>query len=504
MRTIIGQRGRMALTWLLLIFLITLIVRPAQAADGDLDPTFGAGGTVTTDFSSSSSDWAFALILQPDGKLVAAGRSSYNFALTRYNANGTLDTSFGSGGKVTTDFGFKDTAFALILQPDGKLVAAGTSAQFGGNSNTDRFALARYNADGSLDPSFGGGGTVTTGFEGTTLDDAFALILQPDGKLVAAGSSGLTFALARYNADGSLDPGFGSGGKVLTDVGWPNGAFALILQPDGRLVAAGIGSTGGTALVRYTANGTLDPSFGSGGTVTTDVPAYGARALILQPDGKLVAAGSLDNNFALARYNAADGSLDTSFGGGGTVMTDFGDADGAFALVLQPDGKLVAAGHTNAGGAWHFALARYNANGTLDPSFGSGGTVATVFDPSYWGEPQALVLQPDGKLVAAGYWITGRGGYDFALARYIGGGGLTTLTVTKAGTGSGTVTSSPAGINCGSTCSGSFASGTAVTLTATADAGSTFAGWSGDCNGSGQVTMNANKSCTATFTRITT
>ena len=207
---------------------------------------------------------------------------------------------------------------------------------------------------------------------------AQALLLQPDGKLVAAGSSGASphrrLALARYDRNGRLDPGFGNGGTMTTAIGKDAAAQALVLQPDGKLVAAGHGgrlNAFAFALARYDRNGRLDPSFGRGGTVTTTIgDSAGAAALVLQPDGRLVAAGSaffepdLDE-FALARYGT-NGQLDPGFGKGGTVTTAIGKDAGAAALVLQPDGKLVAAGYRGDGRNFTFALARYDASGRLD------------------------------------------------------------------------------------------------------------------------------------------
>jgi uncharacterized delta-60 repeat protein len=332
---------------------------------------------------------------------------------------GDLDRSFGRDGKVRTSFRTGATASALVLQPDGKLVAAGNSNA----GSTADFALARYHADGSLDATFGTGGIVRTPIGGVAF--AFALLLQPDGKLVAAGFQGFTstIALARYHADGSLDAGFGTGGIVLTPIGTGAGASALVLQPDGKLVAAGGALAGGPsdfALVRYHADGSLDPTFGTGGIVLTAFGSdAGASSLVLQPDGKLVAAGA---DFVLARYHA-DGSLDATFGTGGIVRTAI--SAGANALVLQPDGKLVAAG-----GFSHFALVRYHADGSLDATFGTGGIVVTAFGSH--AAATALVLQPDGKLVAGGFDIRvtvcdpfGYFGcrsfrWAFALARYQG------------------------------------------------------------------------------------
>ncbi len=413
--------------------------RVAHAAPSDLDSTFGTGGKVSTGFGGTG-DSAAALVLLPDGKMAAAGGmwsgELYDFALARFNADGSLDPTFGGGtGKVTTDIAGRDLAAALILQPDGKLVAAGVSQTGGVSAN---FALARYHPNGSLDSTFGTGGKVITDFGG--LDLATALILQPDGKLVAAGVSktgdaSFDFALARINADGSLDSTFGTGGKVITDFGGSDDwAAALVLQPDGKLVAAGFSGTDSAnfALARYHPNGSLDSTFGTGGKVITDFGGSDlANALVLQPDGKLVAAGDRVDGaethvFALARYNP-NGSLDLTFGGGtGKVITDFDGSASAGDLVVQPDGKLVAAGsYTRA----DFALVRYHPNGSLDSAFGAGGKVITdIGGPD--DSASALVLQPDGKLVAAGVSSA-----NFALARYQGDRTAATrmLTITRTG-----------------------------------------------------------------------
>jgi uncharacterized delta-60 repeat protein len=409
------------LTALLLYFAVTSLAHGATS--GDLDPTFGGTGIVTTDISGPN-DRVRALVRRPDGKLVAAGTCLFatdDFCLSRYNDDGTLDTSFGVDGKVTTDIsGFRDEANALVLQPDGKLVAAGRCGVF----PNDAFCLARYNDDGSLDTSFGVGGKVTTAISGGS-DGANALVVQSDGKLVAAGSCGADFCLARYHDDGSLDLagfGFGTGTVTTTISGAGDTAWALILQPDGKLVAAGRCqfTTADFCLARYNDDGSLDlASFGAGtGTVTTAISGGtdSAFALVLQSDGRLVAAGNCDfatSDFCLTRYNP-DGTLDATFGAGGKVSTDIdGDFDAAQALVLQPDGKLVAAGICDFATP-NFCLARYNLDGTLDATFGAGGKVSTDISGDF-DSAQALVLQPDGKLVAAGYCGDP---VDFCLLRY--------------------------------------------------------------------------------------
>ena len=335
------------------------IVRPVAAAPGDLDQSFGTGGKVVTRDGACSQASALA-IQYNDGKLVVAVDfwclSPKTFALRRYNPNGIVDSSFGTGGKVTTDFGGSSSAYALAIQADGKLVAAGGAL--------NDFALARYNSDGSLDSGFGTGGKVTTDFGGSS--GATALAIQADGKLVAAGVAGDDFALARYNPNGSLDPNFGIGGKVTTDFGGSDRANALAIQADGKLVTAGVAGDH-FALARYNPDGSLDSNFGTGGKVTTDFGdsnGVGARDLAIQADGKLVVVGTkvvgfLGNDFALARFNA-DGTLDSSFGTGGKVITShfpnfFADGEGASALAIQLDGKLVAAGFATS----DIGLARY-------------------------------------------------------------------------------------------------------------------------------------------------
>ncbi len=394
---------------------VVAVVAIGASAAGDLNTVFGSGGTVTSAIGTWPYASASALVLQPDGKLVAAGHGYAGerrgtFALVRYDETGQLDPGFGSDGTVTTRIGERALVSALVLQPDGKLVAAGC----GGTYANRKFGLARYDTSGSLDRGFGNGGIVTTAMGGFA--GAQALLLQPDGKLVAAGYGstdrylrGTTFALARHDKAGRLDRSFGKGGVVATTIGSDAGVAALVLQPNGKLVATGSASEalGFLALARYDKAGRLDRSFGNGGTVTTWVGGEaGAEALVLEPDGKLVVAGyaSTDNwrsiKLALVRYDK-NGRPDRSFGNGGTVITAIGKVASATALVLQSDEKLVAAGYGGTRTSGKFALVRYNKNGRLDRSFGNGGTVITAIGND--AGAFALVLQPDGKLVPAGY-----------------------------------------------------------------------------------------------------
>jgi len=350
-------------------------------AIGGLDPAFGTGGLVTTDFGST--DQAFAVALQGDGKIVTAGRRGSDVIVARYNADGTQDTLFGATntpGRVVTNFGATEQALAVVLQPDGKIVVAGRTNKPAPNGNFD-FALARYEAAGTLDLTFGALGLVTTDFGGS-VDRAFAMALQPDGKLVVVGDSDANFALARYNSDGSLDGGFGAGGKVVTSFGGIDQASAVILQPDGKIVVAGQTDTGVSidfALARYNSDGSLDGAFGSGGRVTTNFTGTSddlGSAVALQSDGKIVVGGTSNDNFALARYTPA-GVLDTTFGSAGTVTTNLGGEDVLHAMTIQPDGAIVAVGES----ADRFALARYQAFGPLSLRLVLSPEAITEFKP---------------------------------------------------------------------------------------------------------------------------
>jgi uncharacterized delta-60 repeat protein len=298
-------------------------------------------------------------VVQPDGKIVAAGFASGNFGLVRYNADGSLDGSFGAGGKVSTEVGLDfSSASAIALQADGKILAAGAASSLPGDS---AFALLRYNPNGSLDGSFGAGGQVITPFTAAT-DFAFGVGVDSDGKIVVGGVAERTSAsfgdaaLARYNPDGSLDGSFGSGGKVTTPgTGYVSG-FAL--QPDGKVLLSG------QSVIRYTRNGSIDTGFGVDGRVT--LPNVVARSVAVQRDGKIVTAGenSSANNwdFAVLRFSSA-GELDPNFAGSGIVTTDIGSGsyDLAWTIGFQSDGKIVVAGETGRAFFDHldFAVVRY-------------------------------------------------------------------------------------------------------------------------------------------------
>lgn len=440
-------RTEIVAVWVALASLLGILaVVPAQAAPGDLDPSFGIGGKVVTDLGSEgwigNAEAAIGIAVYPpdssqNGKIVATGYTrasdgSLNFAVARYNPDGSLDTTFGSGGIVVTDFGHMSVARDVIIQGDDRIVAAGSILLSGSGPPTrNDFALARYTSDGQLDPTFGGDGMVTTDFASSSMDDAGSLDLQGDGKIVVAGRSSTQFGIARYNSDGSLDSGFGSGGKVTTDFPVSAGASGVAIQDDGNIVAIGVTVHGSSsdsnwALVRYLPNGLPDPRFGVAGKVVTDMGSIWdvATDVAIDGEGRIVGAGwsygpgagsGSEVKFALARYTT-NGILDIGFGELGTVLSDIGPGnDHIHGLAVQPDGKMVVAGCTDcfsSSNGTDFALARYDLDGNLDPSFGAAGIVMTDFASSYDAAAD-VAIQPDGRIVTAG--VTGN---DWGLARY--------------------------------------------------------------------------------------
>ena len=440
---------RAALAALTVFFLCSPALLPlAAAADGNLDSTFGTGGKVTTDFHTSF-DNAKAVAIQPDGKIVVAGSvfgsssapGVSDFAVARYNSDGSLDATFGSGGKVQIDFATSfDEASALAIQPDGKIIVVGRATP---NDGSDDFGLIRLETNGALDTTFGNGGIVATDFGSAFLEQATGVALQSDGQIVVAGytytfDTGEDFALARYNTDGSLDATFGNGGRVITIVegnGRFDQALAIAIQGDGKIVTTG-GATVSAAegsnfvVIRYDTSGALDATFGTGGIVNIDFGSTQevAHAIALQLDGKIVVAGvthlPAHAQFALARYNV-DGTPDGTFGIGGfaTVAADPDIEATAFGVGVQYDGKIVAVGSLSftSSGAGTFGVGRFNVDGSLDASFGIGGGTSTGFGSSF-ANASGMAIQLDGKIVVVGSVTYGSaiGTADFAIARYEG------------------------------------------------------------------------------------
>ena len=415
--------------FIILLFCVSMTIQ-TPAAPGDLDPSFGSGGIVLP-----LNLYAYAIAIQPDGKIVAAGEIGDTFAVARYNTDGTPDLTFGSGGKVITAFGNGGSiAGAIAIQSDGKIVAAGANYygfyEYDPPPNYD-FFLARYNTDGSLDSTFGTGGKVITTFSNSN-SGVNDIKIQSDGKIVVVSSSG-GFFLARYNINGSLDNSFGTGGLVSTNFGNNSFAYsvasAVAIQSDGKIVAAGSDSNGansGFALARYNTDGSLDASFGTGGKLVT---SFGnevsfAYDVAIQSDGKIVAVGysstGTNLDFTLVRYNT-DGSLDSTFGAGGKVVTTFSNGITFVknAVAIQANGKIVVVGSSKGdnGTISGFTLVRYNADGSLDSTFGSGGKVVTRIGTLY-NYATAAAIQPDGKIVVVGI-ATSNSGVRSVMIRYL-------------------------------------------------------------------------------------
>ncbi|MGL4229724.1 MAG: hypothetical protein ACRCWJ_00020 [Casimicrobium sp.] len=443
-------------------FIVLMTAAHAQVP-GSLDLSFGgSSGKVTNLAIGAGDDNASSLAIQSDGKLVIAGScsngSKFDFCVARLNKDGTLDESFdgpsGSGnGAFLLPIGTGDAvANALAIQSDGKIVLAGACMD---GSDTD-FCVARLNVDGSLDASFDGPlGNGNGRFLLTiwTANRAIALVIQPDGRLVIAGqcSSGVNFdfCVARLNTDGTLDASFTgpsgtSNGAFLLQIGTGYvGATGLAIQTDGKLVLSGLCINNVTnnydfCVARLNVDGSLDANFdgpSGNGVVLLSIGTNNdfAFALAIQPDGKIVLAGycdgTFDREFCVARLNT-DGSLDTSFdgpqgGGNGAFLLPMGTtSDSAWALAIQPDGKLVIAGECLNGIGYEFCVARLHADGSLDASFdgpsGSGNGQFRLSIASSQDRAFALAIQPDGKIVLAGHCFNG-GDSDFCVARLNGG-----------------------------------------------------------------------------------
>jgi uncharacterized delta-60 repeat protein len=590
----LAPRGKTVV--LIALLLLITVSSPARPSPGDIDPSFGVAGKSGNGLNQQSE--ILALAIQTDGKIIAVGNvgSPRSFLISRYNADGSLDASFGSAGNAMTNFSAgPSSANAVAIQSDGKIVVAGYAGAL--------FALTRYNSNGALDQSFGSAGMVTGLFDAAHIDTlslGSSVAIQSDGKIVIVGDSfalnpqareyalDCNFGIARYNSDGMPDETFGIAGIVISDFGSFDRAHALAIKTAGKILIAGDSNSTGTGpytmlLVRYNTDGTLDATFGSGGRAVAITGSFEVSALALRADEKIMVAGTYTTaspayaDFAVARFNS-DGTPDATFGSGGSSVTDFAWASAsrdnrAFALALQPNGKILLGGYSDS----TFALARYNADGGLDESFGTAGIAVAqvsaigsstisfpiagstssssvfgssvsigIIDISHAFPPAgvrldllraeqafALGVQPSGKIVAGGV-VDGRA----ALARYHS---ATTpkLTVANVGmplphgdsitfkppngfttvidlrnvpqiidlrnvpqTGIGGIVSLDNTISCGTRCSAAYDTGRTVILNAVWPAGSYFVGWDGCAPISGggcAITMDQDAAVAANF-----
>ncbi|OLE77481.1 hypothetical protein AUG19_00235 [archaeon 13_1_20CM_2_54_9] len=416
--------------------LLTVIPQQTHAAPGDLDTTFSQSGVKTLPLTPYRMDsYPVPIAVQSDGKIILGATACCQtggdfFLIVRLASDGSLDGTFGVDGKAAVHIGRSDSFLrSLLVQGDGKIVAVGTA-----ELPSVSFALARFTTNGALDNSFGpaGNGTLTTEFP--ISGEPFAAAIQPDQEIVVVGvgreSGHEVFALARYQTNGNPDTSFGSGGKVVSaPIGSSDSwAYAVALQADNKIVVAGgayLGSSSGFALARYDSHGGLDSSFGLGANGTLISPigtsAYG-QGVAVQTDGKIVAAGSASTGgFALVRYDAA-GKLDTSFGQMGKVTTNIGASSSTLeGVVVQPDGKIVAAGTAVFSGQNQLAVARFNSDGSLDNTFGLGGKATTAGCPG----ARAIAVQGDGRILVT--W--GASSSDFCLVRFLGDSADVVLTM---------------------------------------------------------------------------
>lgn len=442
---------RRTLGYILCACVFALGVQPAAAQDA----SFGEDGFAFADFSDFLLTFSSisGVAVQGDRKIVVAGHartsginfSDTSFAVARFNPDGTLDTTFGSSaGRVLIGFNNFDNAAGLVLQSDGRIVVAGFTAAT--SSGTRSLALARLTPTGALDLTFGTSGRVTRSIgSGGTIT---AVAIQPNGRILVAGSvvrsgTGADFLLARFLSSGAVDTSFGAtgtfpnlSGSITTDFGGQERATAIAIHSDGRIVAAGVTQLtvdSRFAVARYSANGLIDRTFGGSGRVTTNFVTNdhggssgdAALGVALQGDGKIVAVGRAETDtglartdVALARYNT-NGTLDTSFGGDGRVTMPFvaGDPqradEAAFTVIIQPNGRIVTAGFTSVPFSEVFGIARFNADGTLDTTFGDDGVVVT----DRRGQ-QAFAIATQLSLRDARFIVAGQGSPQGATTRF--------------------------------------------------------------------------------------
>jgi len=404
---------------------------------GTLDPTFGTGGIFQAPGTASA---AFALAIQSDGKIVVAGSGiASNGAgldtLLRLNTNGTLDTTLGTGGVFSISPKGAELVngfFGVAIQPDGKIVAAA--------SGLVGVQLIRVLSNGTLDTTFGTGGLTTTitAFGGI---GGGGLALQSNGDIVVVAGSRNPSVMARFTSSGQLDTTFGSGGQVNLQYGTPtqvaiqpNGKILVTSGLSGKLVLFPFPNAQAGSITRYNSNGSVDTTFGAAGMAAT---VTSASALILQSDGKIVVGGAItskvnapgtanDVGFGIVRYNS-NGSLDKAFGTGGVAVTDFGSTatcTGAYAVAVQSNGEIVAggaAGNTIEGSfiSSSFGLSRYTGAGQLDTTFGTGGITITTVASGQISWVNAMAIQSDGKIVVAGNAYASVDSDNGYVARYL-------------------------------------------------------------------------------------
>lgn len=404
---------------------------------GMFDLTFGSGGLTTTDVGAdgtAESPSASAVYSSGTnaGKLVVAGstylssqKTDRDFAVVRYNVDGSLDTTFGSGGKITTSIGQDDISKGVVIQADGKIVVGGTT---GGD-----FVLLRYNANGTLDTSFGGTakGKIKLSISKSSLDEVRDMVLQPDGKVVLAGittPSGGTagLALVRFNTDGTLDKSFSGDGKATMSYSSPvapalySKGVDLAIDPNSGKLVVGAQLTDGSVVVsRFQTTGELDASFSNG---PLNAAAGIHFAMAIQADSRILVARSHStgsgSELTLVRLTT-NGSLDSTFGLGGVKVTAMASETFVSSILVQNDGRIVVGGVQDTGvdaDSGRLFVTRFNADGSLDDgsatdttlgdAFGTNGMATSTGVVVPWRLGTSLLLDSQGRLIIVGtQWV---------------------------------------------------------------------------------------------------
>ena len=401
-------------------------------SSGDLDKTFGNGGKVNVGIGGYY-DVAKSMSLQNDGKIVVVGygkeslTSFKGLSMTRYLQNGEMDNEFGNYGvihRVTMDL--EGEANSVVIQKDNKIVVTGYSISPA--TNNEEITLIRFTENGKVDKSFGNKGFIITEVS-SEKDEAESVAIQSDGKIVVVGSTDhkptTDIVLIRYNENGSIDYSFGINGIVITDI---NSSLdigkSIAIQSDGKIIVSGfthIINKFFMSLLRYDSNGELDPTFGNGGIIVTEINGRrGKMDMAIQNDGKIILVGPSEvensHHFTLLRFNN-NGSLDQGFGRNGVTKTVIGNYSEAESVALDINGNIVVAGTTELGNE-EFVVAMYNENGVLVPEFGFDGVVKIGFIKNSVDRAHSVVIDNEGNIIVAGE--TKNGYTTFGLVKLIG------------------------------------------------------------------------------------
>lgn len=410
---------------LFLLLLVSVTVTNAQS--GVLDPSFGNDGIVATVISGTY-NLAHATVVQPDGKIIVVGQAgepaTYKVAVARYNTDGSLDTTFGNNGTLIIEVGpAKSYGTAVALQEDGKIVIGA----YTWDNVTGDFALIRLNEDGSFDNSFGHSGIVIANSNRSEVSET--MVILDDGKILLGGYSDDNFAVAKFNADGTIDTSFGANGySITTFMSSPSFIKKIALQSDGKIVLAGFlineSNIYEMAVARLNTDGTLDNSFGTDGKISFNIGNGNdyLEGVAIQDDGKILLGGhkwimnfGLRHDLAVVRLHE-NGSFDTTYGDNGVATARLVDgANYSRDILLQPDNKVIISGFTVLEEEYNMAMARFDSDGNLDDTFGIDGMVSTNIHEDY---SNAITLQGDNKIILAGYSYNASGASEFIVARY--------------------------------------------------------------------------------------